>query len=43
VFARTDKYEYASLCIKDWITLANSRHVDRIKQPANVMMSTPSR
>lgn len=43
VFARTDKYEYASLCIKDWITLANSRHVDRIKQPANVMMSIPSR
>jgi hypothetical protein len=43
VYSRETKYEYASLCIKDWITLANSRHRDRITQPANVMMmSKPS-
>jgi hypothetical protein len=42
VFTRTEKYEYLSLCIKDWITLANSRHMDRIKQPANVQVVTPA-
>ena len=36
VFTRAEKYEYASICIKDWITLANSRHADRFMQPANV-------
>jgi hypothetical protein len=36
VFSRAEKYEYASICIKDWITLANSRHADRFVQPANV-------
>ena len=43
VFTRAEKYEYASICIKDWITLANSRHMDRIKQPANVSMAGPER
>ena len=36
VFTRAEKYEYATLCIKDWITLADSGHVDRFEQPANV-------
>lgn len=36
VYTRAEKYEYASICIKDWITLANSRHADRFVQPANV-------
>lgn len=36
VFTRAEKYEYTSLCIKDWITLANSAHADRFVQPANV-------
>jgi hypothetical protein len=41
VYTRAEKYEYASICIKDWITLANSRHADRFTQPANVRMVTP--
>lgn len=43
VYTRAEKYEYASICIKDWITLANSRHADRFEQPANVKVvrSTP--
>lgn len=36
VYTRAEKYEYASICIKDWITLANSRHADRFTQPSNV-------
>lgn len=43
VFTRTEKYEYASICIKDWITLANSRHADRFAQPANVRMVPSTR
>jgi hypothetical protein len=41
VYTRAEKYEYASICIKDWITLANSRHADRFVQPANVQVMTP--
>ena len=41
VFTRAEKYEYAMLCIKDWVTLANSGHVDRLKQPANVRVAKP--
>lgn len=41
VFARAEKYEYTTLCIKDWITQANSGHVDRMKQPANVRVAKP--
>ncbi len=41
VFTRAEKYEYAGLCIKDWITLANSRHTDRFVQPANVRVVKP--
>jgi hypothetical protein len=41
VFTRAEKYEYATLCIKDWVTLANSRHVDRLQQPANVRVAKP--
>lgn len=41
VYTRTEKYEYASICIKDWITLANSRHADRFTQPANVRVVGP--
>jgi hypothetical protein len=43
VYSREKQYENASICIKDWITLANSRHADRIKQPANVRMVMPAR
>lgn len=35
-FTCGNKYEHASICIKDWITLANSHHADRFVQPANV-------
>ncbi len=36
VFAQAEKYEYTTLCVKDWITQFNSRHRDRFKPPANV-------
>jgi len=41
VYARTSVYEYLTICIKDWITLVNSKHVDRIKQPQNVRLAKP--
>lgn len=41
VFAKDPSYVNATLCIKDWITLANSRHADRLKQPRNVRMVNP--
>jgi hypothetical protein len=41
VYTRSEKYENASLCIKDWITLANSGHADRFVQPANVRVVKP--
>lgn len=36
VFATAEKYEYLSICVKDWITQANSGHRDRMTQPKNV-------
>ena len=36
VFATAEKYEYLSLCVKDWITQVNSGHRDRMTQPKNV-------
>ncbi len=36
VFAAAEKYEYLTLCVKDWITQANSGHRDRTTQPKNV-------
>ena len=36
VFAAAEKYEYLSLCLKDWITQVNSGHRDRTTQPKNV-------
>lgn len=41
VFTRAEKYDGTTLCIKDWITLANSRHVGRVEQPANVRVVGP--
>ncbi len=41
VYTRAAQYEYTSRCIKDWITQANSGHVDRMKQPANVRVAKP--
>jgi hypothetical protein len=32
-------YESLPLCIKDWITQANSGHKDRLEQPRNVRMA----
>lgn len=42
VFTRAKKYEYATMCIKDWITLANSGHVGRWEQLANVQVVKPA-
>lgn len=36
VFAKDRNYDNLMLCIKDWITQANSGHRDRFKQPNNV-------
>lgn len=36
VYTRAGGYDFVSLCIKDWITLANSRHAERFAQPSNV-------
>jgi hypothetical protein len=33
------RYDNLTLCIKDWITLARSQHVDRLKQPGDVSMA----
>ncbi len=38
LFSTAEKYEYATLCVKDWITLVNSAHRDRFVQPRNVQM-----
>ena len=42
VFAKDKSYEYLMLCIKDWITQANSGHRDRFKQPGNVQFGKPN-
>jgi hypothetical protein len=39
VYSRTTQYENLPLCIKDWITLVNSEHRDRLMQPPNVRMA----
>jgi hypothetical protein len=38
VFTTAEKYEYVTLCVKDWITQANSGHRDRFSQPKNVQV-----
>jgi len=38
VFASAEKYEYLTLCVKDWITQVNSGHRDRFTQPKNVQV-----
>jgi hypothetical protein len=38
VFAKAPQYEYAMLCVKDWITQVNSGHRDRMTQPKNVQV-----
>ena len=36
VFGSAQRYEYLTLCVKDWITQVNSGHRDRTTQPKNV-------
>jgi hypothetical protein len=38
-FSRDGSYSNLPLCIKDWVTQANSRHKDRSQQPPNVRMA----
>lgn len=38
VFTTAEKYEYVTLCVKDWITLVNSGHRDRFTWPNNVQV-----
>ena len=42
VFGTAAKCEYLSLCVKDWITQANSGHRDRFAQPKNVVFGKPN-
>jgi hypothetical protein len=42
VFTRAPDYAQVTLCVKDWITLANAGHADRLKQPGNVRLAAPS-
>ncbi len=42
VFTRAERYEYTTICIRDWITLANSGHVGCWEQPANVQVVKPA-
>ena len=39
VYSTRSDYVDLGLCIKDWITLVNSGHRDRLLQPANVLMA----
>jgi hypothetical protein len=41
VFSRAQGYDGLSICIKDWITQANSEHRDRFQQPGNVDLIRP--
>lgn len=41
VLTRADSYVQLPLCIKDWITLVESRHRNRLVQPANVRLQSP--
>lgn len=42
VFAKDPRYENLMICIKDWITQANSGHRDRFAQPKNVAFGKPN-
>jgi hypothetical protein len=42
VFAKDNGYDTLMLCIKDWITQANSGHRDRMTQPKNVQFGKPN-
>lgn len=42
VFAKDGKYDGLMICIKDWITQANSGHRDRFQQPKNVRFAKPN-
>jgi hypothetical protein len=35
-YSRKKTYDELSRCIKDWVTLVNSKHGDRVRQPKNV-------
>jgi len=41
VFTRAERNEYTTICIRDWITRANSGHVGRFEQSANVRVVKP--
>ena len=36
LLSSAEKYEVATLCVKDWITVANTQYRDRMTQPRNV-------
>ena len=42
VFAKDARYDDLMLCIKDWITQANSGHRDRFAQPKNAVFGKPN-
>jgi hypothetical protein len=38
-YSRGKTYDNLSRCIKDWVTLVNSQHRDRMEQPKNVRLA----
>lgn len=41
VYTRETRYDFMTVCVKDWITLVSSRHINRLEQPENVRMAAP--
>jgi hypothetical protein len=39
-YSRKKTYDELSRCIKDWVTLVNSKHRDRVQQPKNVRIAS---
>ncbi|MGZ9148927.1 MAG: hypothetical protein ACXW4G_11205 [Candidatus Deferrimicrobiaceae bacterium] len=41
IYAADGTYENLTRCIQDWITQVNSQHIDRLRQPENVLVVKP--
>jgi hypothetical protein len=43
VYTKSTKYDAVMLCVKDWITVANTQYRDRMQQPRNVQLARAGR
>lgn len=41
IYTRENDYRFLPTCVKDWVTLVNSKHVYRSKKPNNVLVIRP--